>query len=145
MRIRWTLPAADDLQNIKNYLQQNYPYYAEPTVRTIYQRIRLLKNSPDRGRLGHRSGTRELALTPLPYVVVYAVKAEAVEILHIYHGASRLGLTLFKFHKGSNLAGWRRHASFPHVCDFPKGRLLASHRLSERYWKQADPTRHSAR
>ncbi|MGD0007288.1 MAG: hypothetical protein ABSE93_01910 [Terriglobia bacterium] len=42
-------------------------------------------------------------------------------------------------------AGWRRHASFPHVCDFPKGQLLASHRLSERYWKQADPTRHSAR
>jgi plasmid stabilization system protein ParE len=56
-------------------------------VRTIYQRIRLLKNSPDRGRPGRRSGTRELALTPLPYVVVYAVKAEAVEILHIYHGA----------------------------------------------------------
>jgi plasmid stabilization system protein ParE len=56
-------------------------------VRTIYQRIRLLKNSPDLGRPGHRSGTRELALTPLPYVVVYAVKAEAVQILHIYHGA----------------------------------------------------------
>jgi plasmid stabilization system protein ParE len=87
MRIRWTLPAADDLQNIKNYLQQSHPHFAEPTVRTIYQRIRLLKNSPDRGRPGHRSGTRELALTPLPYVVVYAVKAEAVQILHIYHGA----------------------------------------------------------
>ena len=87
MRIRWTLPAADDLQNIKNYLQQNHPHLAEPTVRTIYQRIRLLKSSPDRGRPGHRSGTRELALTPLPYVVVYAVKAEAVQILHIYHGA----------------------------------------------------------
>ena len=87
MRLRWTLPAADDLQNIKNYLQRNYPHFAEPTVRTIYQRIRLLKNSPDRGRPGHRSGTRELALTPLPYVVVNAVKAEAVEILHIYHAA----------------------------------------------------------
>ena len=35
MRIRWTVPAADDLQNIKNYLQQNYPQFAEPTVRTI--------------------------------------------------------------------------------------------------------------
>ncbi len=87
MRIRRTLPAADDFQNIKNYLQQNYPHFAEPTLRTIYLRIRLLKNSPDRGRPGHRSGTRELALTPLPYVVVNAVKAEAVEILHIYHGA----------------------------------------------------------
>jgi plasmid stabilization system protein ParE len=26
-------------------------------------------------------------LTPLPYVVVYLVKAQAVEILHIHHGA----------------------------------------------------------
>jgi toxin ParE1/3/4 len=86
MRIRWTVPAADDLQNIKNYLQQNYPQFAEPTVRTIYQRIRLLKISLNRGRPGHRTGTRELALTPLPYVVVYAVKTEAVE-LHIHHGA----------------------------------------------------------
>jgi hypothetical protein len=27
MRIRWTVPAADDLQNIKNYLQQHYPAF----------------------------------------------------------------------------------------------------------------------
>lgn len=87
MRIRWTIPAADDLESIKNYLDENYPQFAEPTVRTIYQRIRSLKTSPNRGRLGHRSGTRELTLTPLPYVVVYSVKADAVEILHIYHGA----------------------------------------------------------
>jgi len=87
MRIRWTLPAADDLENIKIYLQQHYPHFAEPTVRTIYQRIRSLKTMSLRGRPGHRAGTRELALTPLPYVVVYAVKQDAVEILHIYHGA----------------------------------------------------------
>ena len=65
MRIRWTVPAVDDLQHIKNYLQQNYPHFAEPTVRTIYQRIRSLKTSPNRGKPGHRSGTRELALTPV--------------------------------------------------------------------------------
>ena len=87
IRIRWTLPAYADLQSIKTFLQQNYPHFAESTVRTIYRRIQSLKTSPNRGRPGHRSGTRELALTPLPYVVVYSVKAEAVEILHIYHGA----------------------------------------------------------
>jgi toxin ParE1/3/4 len=87
MRIRWTVPAADDLEAIKNYLEGHYPHFAEPTVRTIYQRIRALKISPNRGRPGHLSGTRELPLTPLPYVVVYSVKADAVEILHIYHGA----------------------------------------------------------
>jgi plasmid stabilization system protein ParE len=79
-------PAAGGLESIKDYLLQRYPQFAEPTVRTIYQRIRTLKTSPSQGRPGHRSGTRELALTPLPHVVVYSVRAHAVEILHIYHG-----------------------------------------------------------
>jgi toxin ParE1/3/4 len=87
MRVRWTVPAAEDLEGIKRYLDQRYPHFAEPTVRTIYQRICALKTAPYRGRPGHRSGTRELPITPLPYIVVYAVKHEAVEILHIYHGS----------------------------------------------------------
>ena len=87
MRIRWTAPAATDLAGIKNYLQEHFPQFAEPTVRTIYERIHSLKTAPNRGRPGHRTGTRELSLTPLPYVVVYSVRTEAVEILHIYHGA----------------------------------------------------------
>jgi plasmid stabilization system protein ParE len=87
MRIRWTVPAADDLESIKTYLQRHHPHFAEPTVRAIYQRIQSLKAAPHRGRPGHRNGTGELPLTPLPYVVVYAVRPEAVEILHIHHGA----------------------------------------------------------
>jgi plasmid stabilization system protein ParE len=66
MRIRWTILAADDLESIKNYLQKHFPQFAEPTVRTIYLRVRSLKTTPYRGRPGHRSGTRELPLTPLP-------------------------------------------------------------------------------
>ena len=91
MRIRWTVPAADDLENIKNFLLKNYPHFAEPTVRTIYQGIRTLKRSPNRGRPGHRNGTRELALRPLPYVVVYAVKPKRRNPAHPSRGA-RLAL-----------------------------------------------------
>ncbi len=80
-------PASDDLEGINDYLQKHFPHFAESTVRTIYKRIRFLKTSPNRGRPGHHAGPRELALTPLPYIVVYSVKAEAVEISHIYHGA----------------------------------------------------------
>jgi len=87
MRVRWTVPAAEDLESIRTYLDKHYPQFAEPTVRTIYQRIRSLKAAPYRGRPGHRSGTRELPLSPLPYIVVYAVKPDAIEVLHIYHGA----------------------------------------------------------
>jgi plasmid stabilization system protein ParE len=99
MRIRWTVPAAEDLEGIKNYLEQHYPHFAEPTVRTIYHRIRSLKTAPNRGRPGHRSGTRELLPTPLPYRV-YSVKAEAVEILHIHHGA-KIGDSLRALWPGS--------------------------------------------
>jgi len=36
MRVRWTVPAAEDLESIKTYLDKHYPQFAEPTVRTIY-------------------------------------------------------------------------------------------------------------
>ena len=85
-RIRWTAPAADDLENIKSYLDEHFPSFSEPTIRTIFRRVLTLKSKPFLGREGHRSGTSELVLTPLPYVVVYRVKQDAVEILHV-HGA----------------------------------------------------------
>jgi len=86
MRIRWTVPAADDLENIKNYLQRHFPHFAEATVRTIYQGVRSLKQhrtKADPDTAAHK----ELPIIPLPYVVVYSVKADVVEILHIYHGS----------------------------------------------------------
>ena len=86
MRIRWTIPAADDLAGIQSYLQKHFPHFAESTFRTIYNRIRSLKASPYLGGPGHLDRTRELPLAPLPYVV-YSVTAETIEILHIYHGA----------------------------------------------------------
>ena len=58
MRIRWTVPAANDLEGIKNYLQKHFPHLAEPTVRTIYKRIRSLRIEPNRGKPGHRTGTK---------------------------------------------------------------------------------------
>jgi toxin ParE1/3/4 len=87
MRLRWTVPAAQDLESIRNYLESQHPSFAEPTVRTIYRRIRALKTSPGLGRPGRRIGTRELALTPLPYIVVYLANTDTIEILHIHHGA----------------------------------------------------------
>jgi toxin ParE1/3/4 len=86
MRIRWT-PAAADLENIKNYLTKRCPQLAQPTVIKHYERIRSLKASPERGRVGREQGTRELVFTPLRYIAVYRVKEQSVEILHVYHGA----------------------------------------------------------
>jgi addiction module RelE/StbE family toxin len=86
-RIRWTRAAADDLEQIKNYLLQHYPAFAQPTVLRIYEDILMLKKFPLRGRTGREEGTRELVFSGLPYVAVYRTKENTIEVLRIYHGA----------------------------------------------------------
>jgi toxin ParE1/3/4 len=46
-----------------------------------------LETFPNRGRIGRITGTRELVFAPLPYIAVYRVKDDAVEILRTYHSA----------------------------------------------------------
>lgn len=89
MLVRWTVPAAGDLQHIKSYLDQNHPHLSHSTIAKLSEGIRSLKALPERGRVGLKAGTRELVLPPLPYVVVYRVRPDAVEILRIYHGAQK--------------------------------------------------------
>ena len=87
MRIRWTAPAAQDLENIFNYLLETNPTRARSTVLEVRNSIRSLKQFPYRGRPGRKDGTRELPHAWLPYILTYRVKEEAIEILHIWHGA----------------------------------------------------------
>ena len=87
MHIRWTPAAAADLQHIGNYLKQYHPHYRQPTMRKLYDTIRSLKQSPHRGRPGTEGGTREILFPPLPYVAVYRVREQTIEVLRIYHGA----------------------------------------------------------
>ena len=61
--------------------------FATNTIREIYDTVVSLRTLPQRGRIGREEGTRELVVARLPYIVVYRIKANAVEILHIYHGA----------------------------------------------------------
>jgi len=87
MRILWTAAAASDLQEISDYLKDHHPQYRELTIRKIYSAIHSLKEWPNRGRVGREQGTRELALPPLPYIAVYRVKQQDIEVLRIWHGA----------------------------------------------------------
>ena len=89
MRIRWTPAAAADLKQISEYLQQHHPQYRQPTMRKLYDGIHSLEVFPARGRLGREEGTRELTFPPLPYVVVYRIRAESIEVLRVDHGANR--------------------------------------------------------
>jgi toxin ParE1/3/4 len=87
MRLRWTAPAAQDLYNITRYIGRDNPGAARRVAKTIYDGCESLINFPLRGREGKQTGTRELVFAPLPYLAVYRVIEEVVEILRICHGA----------------------------------------------------------
>ena len=75
--------------DIRNYLIENRPQLANSTVRKLYDSVRSLRSSPYRGRRGAIGDSRELLLVPLPYIVVYRIRHDAVEVLHIYHTAQK--------------------------------------------------------
>ncbi len=91
MRIRWSPDAAADLQKIIEYIRLENPMSAQRIGRAIYDRLKMLETFPHGGRLGRVEGTRELALPPLPFIVVYRIveHSDVVEIVNVIHGAQR--------------------------------------------------------
>jgi len=83
--VRWTPAAANDLQHVSDYLSESHPQYRHPTLRKVYASIQVLKDWPYPGRPGREEGTRELILSPLPYVAIYRVNDLSIEVLRIYH------------------------------------------------------------
>jgi len=86
MRLRWTTPAAQDLYRIVQHIQRDNSAAAR-VASTLYDGCGSLKDFPYRGRQGRIEGTRELVFSGLPYIIVYRIEGQAVDILRVYHGA----------------------------------------------------------
>lgn len=87
MQIRWSPEAADDFESAIRRILQDNPSNAQRVAQIIYDRIAALTTFPNRGRAGRVEGTRELVIVPLPFVAVYRVKDDFVEIVRVIHGA----------------------------------------------------------
>jgi len=87
VHIRWSPDAADDLERIHLRLRENNPEAAHQIVQKIYDSCLGLKIFPHRGRPGREPGSRELILPRLPWIVVYRINGDFVEISRIWHGA----------------------------------------------------------
>ncbi len=87
MRLRWTIPAAQDLYRIVQRVQEDNLTAASKVAETVYDGCGTLAQFPRRGREGRIPGTRELIFPGLPYIVVYQINDQSIEVLRIYHGA----------------------------------------------------------
>ncbi|MBL8296044.1 MAG: type II toxin-antitoxin system RelE/ParE family toxin [Bryobacterales bacterium] len=88
MRLRWTTPAIDDLTQICDFTRERFgEAQARRAAIGLYEAADSLKAMPQRGRKGRKAGTREIIASNLPFIIVYRVGQDAVEILRILHGA----------------------------------------------------------
>ena len=85
MNIRWSPEAADDLERIVRHIHDANPDAARRVAQTIYDGASSLTTLPNRGRPGKYPGSRELVFAP--YIVVYRVTGELVEISRVYHSS----------------------------------------------------------
>ena len=87
--ISWAHIAERDLDAIEEYIALDKPEAALDAIDTIEAKVQMLKLFPDMGKRGRVRGTRELVVVPLPYVVVYRVRGDHIEIARVLHGAQQ--------------------------------------------------------
>jgi toxin ParE1/3/4 len=85
MNIRWLSSALVELDRIHGYVAQENPKAAARVFRQIRKAPRQLARFPHLGRPSQVEGTRELVVTGLPYLIVYRVTGDDVEILRVFH------------------------------------------------------------
>jgi toxin ParE1/3/4 len=89
MRLVWSPTARNDLREVRRYIARDNPAAADRTVRKILGSVANLGQFPWLGRAGRLPGTRELVIPRTPFIVVYAVVHQTVEIMAVIHGARR--------------------------------------------------------
>ena len=86
MRVLWSPSSKRDVAGIFDYIHEHNPQAARAVAEAIRQSCHALRQFPNRGRPGV-SGTRELVITSFPYIVIYRVRHDAVEIARVFHAA----------------------------------------------------------
>jgi toxin ParE1/3/4 len=87
MKVRWLKDGTRSLRSVHAHIALDNPAAARRVVQHIRASIRHLQTFPRSGRIGQVPGTMELVVNNLPYIVVYRISGDSVEILRVFHAA----------------------------------------------------------
>lgn len=85
MRIVWLHKASAALDKEYDYIFSQNPQAAKRVFERIIESTERLSTFPESGRPGQITGTRELIVPGLPYIVVYRITGDKVQILRVFH------------------------------------------------------------
>lgn len=86
MKVIWTKKALIALDSIYKYISEDNEVLARKIITQVVNTVETtVKNFPRIGRAGNVFGTREYVISEYPYVVVYTVKNNCLQVLKIIH------------------------------------------------------------
>lgn len=85
MIIKWSPSANLDLKDIKKYIAKDNPIAAKQVINVIIKYTETLFTILRPSQEGRVSGSYELVIPKLPYILVYRQRNDTIEIIRIYH------------------------------------------------------------
>jgi plasmid stabilization system protein ParE len=84
VRIDWLISARQSLRVQIAFIAAENPDAARRVRQRIHATVKHLGRFPEAGRAGEVAGTRELVVPGLPYIIVYRMRTQRVEILRVF-------------------------------------------------------------
>lgn len=89
MIIRWLPQAHRNRLAQLDYIAQDNPLAAIGQDEQIERQVNMLADHPKMGRPGRVAGTRELVVSSTPFVVIYRLQAQHIEVIRLLHSAQQ--------------------------------------------------------
>ena len=89
VKIRIAPAATAHLTAAFEYLDGINSKLASAQMKRIFEGIDQLKRFPESGHTGRFEGTRELVIPRTPFIVVYSIDRDVINIAAILHGSQR--------------------------------------------------------
>ena len=89
MKLSWTSRAEIERYDQLDYIAQDNPLAAVDQDEEIEKQTDLLTAQPKMGRTGRIKGTFELVISRTPFIAIYRINGQRIEILRFLHGAQQ--------------------------------------------------------
>jgi toxin ParE1/3/4 len=89
LSIRWLPQAQSNRLEQLEFIAQDNPLAAINQDEEIERQINMLLAHPQMGRPGRVAGTRELVISGTPFVVIYRLQGQSIEVIRLLHSAQQ--------------------------------------------------------
>lgn len=89
MKLLWLRTAIRSRERQIDYVAERNPTAAARLEQRIIDATDQLLDHPRLGRAGRAKGTRELVVARTPYIVIYEIDGDTIQIVRVLHSAQR--------------------------------------------------------